>query len=261
MWSSCRRERCHRHDGLASGERRSLDRRRAGVRRRVAEERQADILVLSIHDLDRLEPIDAGRLERGPQLATITRRPADTAASVPGAAPARCRRRPGPPETSTAESSDPDRRASARRRRAHSGLAASRPAVPLDRIRLSNSPSAAGDAVERVFANERAAGSLRQANGDLGQVGLGGHHTFVGAEHFAGFIETQTVAREQPLQPDRQRPQSDRLRRRSPLPPQMIPVVQIDPLDHDRQVRAKAAPLLEAAKHLVVVFHEPQPDL
>ena len=60
-------ERCQCHDGLASGDGRSLHQSRTDRPRCPTDERQTDIHVLSIHDVARLQPIDACSLERRSQ--------------------------------------------------------------------------------------------------------------------------------------------------------------------------------------------------
>ena len=118
-----------------------------------------------------------------------------------------------------------------------------------------------GNGFERLFADHGAASSLRQPDRDLCKFGFGGGDALVGPQHLTRLLEAQTLTREQSLEPYGHRAQSARLRGGSPLPPEVIPVVQIDPLDDDGQIRAKAAALLEAAEDLVVVVDDPQPDL
>ena len=118
-----------------------------------------------------------------------------------------------------------------------------------------------GSAFERVVAHHRPASPDRQSDEEGSQIRIGGTYAVVGPKVLARLFESQTITTHQPFQLYRNGAKALRLRRRPPLPPHVVPVIEIDPLNDDREVGAQAAPLLELPEDLVVLVHQPDFDL
>lgn len=79
-----------------------------------------------------------------------------------------------------------------------------------------------------------------------------------GAHAREGLDGSESIARHEALETYRDRPHPVGGRRRAPAPPLAIPVVEKHALQHDGQIRAKAARALEATQHGVVMLDQLQ---
>src|SRR5262245_4042726 len=119
---------------------------------------------------------------------------------------------------------------------------------------------AIGDSLEFLFAHDGWPEPDREFHGDRFQLGIRGDDALVGSKVLAGLIEAESVTRHQHFEPDCDVSKTLRLRRRSPLPPQVVAVIEVDPLNDNRQIRAQAAAVLEFSEDFVLALDEPELD-
>src|SRR5262249_19487750 len=83
-------------------------------------------------------------------------------------------------------------------------------------------------------------------------------HAVIDAQGFGDLVDCPAAAHDEPFDQDRGRPLTPRVRRRAPLAPLAVAIVEEQPLDDDRDIGRQAAAPLEAAQHLVVAVDEMQ---
>jgi hypothetical protein len=123
-------------------------------------------------------------------------------------------------------------------------------------VQLLTGPQFPGShGLERLLRHE-APGELGGELGpDLRELVLGHLHA-LSLEDVTGLAEEEPIPDHQLLQPFRDRPQAARLGGAPPLGPEVVLVVEQQPVDDDREVRPDVAPPLEQAEYGVILLNE-----